>query len=60
MDREVYFVVDEQLSSLVVRIDKDLHKQLKTNCVLEGISIKDYISGLIQKDLEEKNKDGKQ
>lgn len=45
-----------ELSSLVVRIDKELHKQIKATCAVKDISIKDYITKLIEKDMSEQNK----
>lgn len=47
------------LSSLVVRIDKELHKQMKATCAVNDISIKDYITKLIENDMQKQNKQDK-
>ncbi len=49
----------DNLSSLVIKIDKELHKQMKATCVVNDISIKDYITKLIEKDMQEQNKQDK-
>ena len=49
----------DNLSSLVIKIDKELHKQRKATCVVNDISIKDYITKLIEKDMQEQNKQDK-
>lgn len=49
----------DNLSSLVVRIDKELHKQLKASCAVNDISIKDYITKLIEKDMQKHNNQDK-
>lgn len=54
----MYLVADE-LSSLVVRINKELHKQIKATCAVDGISIRDYIIRLVEKDMQERNKQNK-
>ena len=48
-----------EVASLVVRIDKELHKQMKATCVMRDISIRDYITELIKKDLEKQNRQNK-
>lgn len=48
--------MSNEVSSLVVRIDKELHKQVKATCAINGISIRDYITNLIKKDIQERNK----
>lgn len=49
--------MSEQISSLVVKINKELHKQIKATCAMNDISIRDYIVQLVEKDLQErKNK----
>ena len=40
--------------SITVRISEDLHKTVKIRIAEEGISLKDYIVDLIQKDLAKK------
>lgn len=42
-------------STLVIKIDKELHKQIKATCVINEISIKDYIITLVEKDMKERN-----
>lgn len=54
----VYLVANER-SSLVVKIDKELHKQIKATCAVNDISIRDYIIGLVEKDMQERNKQNK-
>ena len=46
-------------SSLVVKIDKDLHKQIKATCAIDGVSIRDYIIELVKKDMLERNRKNK-
>lgn len=46
-------------SSLVVKIDKELHKQIKATCAIDGISIRDYIIRLVEKDMQVRNKQNK-
>lgn len=54
----MYLVADER-SSLVVKIDKELHKQIKATCAVNDISIRDYIVGLVEKDMQERNEQNK-
>ena len=51
--------MSDNTSSLVVRIDKELHKQMKATCAIEDISIKEYITNLIKEDLQKRNKQNK-
>ncbi|AND84277.1 toxin-antitoxin system HicB family antitoxin [Clostridium tyrobutyricum] len=37
--------------TITIRIDDNLHKDIKINIAKKGISLKDYIVGLIKKDL---------
>ena len=46
-------------SSLVVRIDKDLHRKIKAACAIDGTSIKDYIIKLLEKDMQERDSKNK-
>lgn len=48
--------MEDKLSSLVVKIDKELHKQVKAMCAINDISIRDYIIKLIEKDIKEQSK----
>lgn len=50
--------MSQETTTLVVRIDKDLHRKMKATCVSNDISIKDYVVGLIKKDMEQ-NQDEK-
>ncbi|WP_214720685.1 toxin-antitoxin system HicB family antitoxin [Exiguobacterium sp. s192] len=38
--------------TITVRISEDLHKAIKIKIAQEGVSLKDYVVSLIQKDLE--------
>ena len=42
------------VKTITVRISEDLHKTVKIRIAEEGISLKDYIVDLIQKDLAKK------
>ena len=48
--------MEDKRSSLVVQIDKELHKQIKATCAVNDISIRDYIIKLVEKDMQEQNK----
>jgi predicted HicB family RNase H-like nuclease len=48
--------MEDERSSLVVRIDRELHRKIKATCAVDGISIRDYIVKLVEKDLEQRNK----
>ena len=37
---------------LAIRIDNDLHREIKIHLAKKGISLKDYITALIQQDLD--------
>ena len=52
-------IMANELVSLVVRIDRELHKQMKTACIMRDISIRAYITELIRKDLEKQTKQNK-
>lgn len=41
-----------KLSSLVIKIDKELHKQLKATCAINDISIREYVIEAIQDKLK--------
>lgn len=41
--------------TITIRVPDELHKQIKIKIAKEGISLKDYVIGLIEKDLS-KNK----
>lgn len=56
----VYLVLEEkERSSLVVKIDKDLHKQIKATCAVEGISIREYIIELVNNDMQKRQNKNK-
>ena len=42
---------------MTIRLDEDLHKKIKLKSVQKNKSIKNYILGLVLKDLEEDKKD---
>lgn len=48
-------LADDNRSNLVVRIDKELHQQIKIICATKNIQIRDYIIDLIEKDIEKRN-----
>ena len=50
----------DEYSSLVIKINKELHKQIKATCAVNGISIKEYITRLVEKDMQEQNKKGQE
>ncbi len=39
-------------STLVIKMDKELHKQIKANCATNEISIKDYVIGIVKEDFK--------
>ena len=50
---------EKERSSLVVKIDKDLHKQIKATCAVEGISIREYIIELVNNDMQKRQNKNK-
>ena len=52
--------MSDNLSSLVVRIDKELHKQIKAACAIDDMSIREYITNLIKKDMQNRNEQNKE
>lgn len=40
--------------TITIRVDEDLHKEIKVKIARQGISLKDYVVGLIEKDLSRK------
>lgn len=44
---------DERMTekTITIRIDEDLHKKIKIHIAQQGLSLKDYIVGLMLKDL---------
>lgn len=56
-----YYRVKEvvTLKSLTVRVDDELHKQLKYKMIEEETTIQDYVMKLIKKDLEKSEKEKK-
>ncbi len=42
-----------------VRVDEELHRQMKLYAVSQGITIQDYLMGLIKQDMK-KNMEGEQ
>lgn len=45
-------VVNINEKTITVRISEDLHRAIKIKIAQEGVSLKDYVVSLIQKDLE--------
>ncbi len=39
-------------STLVIKMDRELHKQIKANCAINEISIRDYVIGLVKEDFK--------
>ena len=44
----------KKMKRVIIELDEDLHKQLKIFCFTQGITLKDYITGCVKKDLETK------
>lgn len=44
-----------EISSLVVKVDRELHKKIKATCAVDGISIREYIISLVEKDMKERD-----
>lgn len=42
------------MKRVIIELDENLHKQLKIFCFTQGITLKDYITGCVKKDLETK------
>lgn len=38
--------------TITIRVNEELHKEIKIEIAQKGISLKDYVLGLIEKDLE--------
>lgn len=43
--------------SMTIRLNEELHKQIKIKAAMEGITVKEYVLGLIIEDLDKTNKD---
>lgn len=41
-----------EMKKFIFMISENLHKQMKTLCAKEGMSMKDYLSSLIENDLK--------
>lgn len=50
---EVVYIADKGIN---IKVNEDFYKQIKIKIATEGITMKDYIIKLIQKDLKQKNK----
>ncbi len=44
------------MKRVIIELDEEFHKQLKIFCFTNGITLKDYISGCVKKDLESRKK----
>lgn len=48
------------MKRVIIELDEEFHKQLKIFCFTNGITLKDYITGCVKRDLEvKKSKHGK-
>ena len=45
------------MKRVIIELDEEFHKQLKIFCFTNGITLKDYISGCVKKDLESRKKE---
>ncbi|MDY2584013.1 MAG: toxin-antitoxin system HicB family antitoxin [Clostridium perfringens] len=43
--------------SMTIRLDEELHKQIKIKATMEGKTVTDYILGLAIEDLKKSNKE---
>jgi len=50
--RKVVCLLANERSTLVIKMDKELHKQIKANCAINEISIRDYVIGLVKEDFK--------
>ncbi len=42
------------MKRVIIELDEEFHKQLKIFCFTNGITLKDYITGCVKRDLEVK------
>ena len=42
------------MKRVIIELNEELHKQLKIFCFMNGITLKDYITSCVKKDLEAK------
>ena len=50
----VYIVESNNKKNIVLRVDPDFHKQVKLYVTLNNTTLQNYIVGLIEKDMEQK------
>lgn len=50
---------EEKLRNVVLRVDNELHKQIKMHVTQEETTIQEYVVGLIKNDLDKNKKQGK-
>ncbi len=43
--------MSEKVKTITLRVDEELHKEVKIKIAKEGISLKEYMTKLIEKDL---------
>lgn len=43
----------ESFKTITLRVEEDLHREIKIKIAKEGILLKEYLIGLIEKDLSE-------
>ena len=48
--------MNDERKIISIRVEPELHKQLKMIAVLENTTLQDYIVGLIKKDMEQNKK----
>lgn len=49
--------MSDNTSTLVIQIDKQLHREIKAICALDGTTIKSYIQKLVTENIQERKKD---
>lgn len=50
--RKVRCIMNDERKIISIRVEPELHKQLKMIAVLESTTLQDYIVGLIKQDME--------
>lgn len=43
-------------SSMIVKMNKELHHQVRIQAAIEGITLREYVIGLLEKDLKAKGR----
>lgn len=47
-------ITENKLKSIIIRVDPEMHKQLKCFVATKGTTLQDYVLNLIKKDLSTK------